>query len=503
MRILKVNRVWVKFYILVNLIIFLTACSGDRQTPLISGKPIEVLSITKDISDDSFIPEYTGGNNGTVTYTSSDPLIADINEITGEISLLSTGVVAITLNEHASGIYKAQQASFALTVVSGITANIGVVHTGQSLAVGGYGDDIAEGVYSPFFPNKTFMFSPKPVGAGYESLSEIPVELTEINKVTIGHSLANHIAKNISTSILFHGHARGGQKYSELKKGGTSGVYERLLQQINDAKINFPGIEYKAITVIHGEGDGVINNANYQNNLDEWQRDLNLDIKKITGQSQNIPMFISQTSTAGGFDFNGGIADTNFPSPLHQLDASITNDNIILVAPKYFLTYYDRAHITNLSQRILGEYFAVAIEQGVNYEPLRPSKIIGAGNKVTITYVGNVGNLVFDISSILEIKNYGFDYMDDNDAKIYSVDIIDNKVVITLDKNIGDNAFVSYAYHNGSGGGGSQKRGQGDRGNLRDSNPKRSIYDDKYYLYNWSVIFKKQVMPPIAEELIL
>lgn len=373
---------------------------------------------------------------------------------------------------------------------------------GQSLAEGGVGGDSVTGVGTPAYPNNLYMYDGGPVGIGSEILVQTPVALYDTGRVTIASSWMNEITADViagaSDNIVFcGGQAWGGKAYSDLKKGGSSGVYEKILSQLAGAESLFANIEAKALAGIHGEQDGINNNTSYAANLKELYDDINVDWKAATGQSANIPLFVCQTSTAGAYGFNGGIAETTFPTPIQQLSAHVTYaGQVILVCPKYFLDYYDHSHITNGGQRLLGEYYSKAyrtVRDGGSWSPLRPSSFSILTNTVTITFTGNVGQLVFDTTLVNSIANSGFSYTDDSSRTISSVAISGtNQVVITLSGAVGTNAIVAYAYHNGAGGAANQAAGNGDRGNLRDSETELSVYDSSN-LYNWCVTFREAI----------
>jgi len=370
-------------------------------------------------------------------------------------------------------------------------------HTGQSLAEGGVGGDAVTGL-TPY-PTNVVMLSGGPVGLNTQTLSSNIVTLAEKSRVTIASSYMRNVlddAVGVSDDVLFHGQAWGGKNYNDLKKGGSTGVYEKVLAQallINQQKLD---AIYKGLSIIHGEQDGLDGNTGYAENLAEWQSDFNSDLKGITGQSGNIPTFLCQVSSSSGYGFTGGITSTGFPTQLEQLRAHKTYADIFLVCPKYHLDYFDHSHITNNAQRILGEYYAKAFATYTStgtWEPLRPATITGAGNQVVISFTGRVGNLAFDTSLVNAATHQGFAYYDDSANTISSVNIVSNQVVITLSGTIGANAIVSYAYNNGDGGAANQVAGNGARGNLRDSDTAVSSFNGAR-LYNWCVIFKEAVL---------
>lgn len=370
-------------------------------------------------------------------------------------------------------------------------------HTGQSLAEGGVGDDAVTGL-TPY-PTNVEMLSGGPVGLNTQTLSSNIVTLAEKSRVTIASSYMRNVLDNAvgaSDDVLFHGQAWGGKNYNNLKKGGSTGIYEKILAQALLVNQQKPSAIYKGISIIHGEQDGLDGNTSYAEDLAEWQNDFNSDLKNITGQSADIPAFFCQVSSSSGYGFTGGITSTDFPSQLEQLRAHKTYSNIFLVCPKYHLDYFDHSHITNNAQRVLGEYYAKAFTTYIStgsWEPLRPATVTGSGNQVFISFEGRVGNLVFDTSLVNAATHQGFAYYDDLANTILNVSIVSNQVVITLSGTIGANATVSYAYNNGDGGAANQIAGNGARGNLRDSDTAVSSFNGAR-LYNWCVIFKEAVL---------
>ena len=375
----------------------------------------------------------------------------------------------------------------------------GILHTGQSLAEGGVGGDFVPGISPPTYPTRALTFTGGPVGLVTANLGASLTALAEPSRVTIATSFCRNVIEDIPAvpqEVIYHGQAWGGKNYNALKKGGSSGVYERILAQVANAKARRPAIIYRSINVIHGEQDGLDNNTSYSSNLIAWRQDFNNDVQAITGQVVNMIMFICQVDSSAGYGFTGGIDSTGFPSQLEQLAAHKSSSFVRLVCPKYQFAYYDHSHLTNNAQRLLGEYYAKATATRINtgaWEPLRPSTITGAGNTVTVSFVGAVGNLVFDTTLVQPAANQGFAYRDDSGRTITNVAISGSQVIITLSGPIGANPKLAYAYNNGASGTANQVAGLGSRGNLRDSDTAVSAYDGTTRLYNWCVIFKENV----------
>jgi len=276
-----------------------------------------------------------------------------------------------------------------------------------------------------------------------------------------------------------HGWGANGLCYSVLKKGGSGTNYADSIAALNYSVANPPsgktGIKVRAILVVHGE----CSDNNYKNDLLQWQTDYQADCQAATGQSDLVPMFISEWE-AGNF--------------LHIYGAYLANPTKnVLVGPKYFLAHSDSLHLTSPAYLTLGEYYAKAYWQhvilGVPWEPLRPTSVSRSGAVITLTYnTGRVGNLVFDTTTVTQLPdgNYGFTYTDNATGSIHvqSVAITDaaNGIVqVTLTGNPGaGGGFFSYAAVGTSG----QGPVTGQRGCLRDSDP--AVSRTGTPLYNWA-----------------
>ena len=203
----------------------------------------------------------------------------------------------------------------------------------------------------------------------------------------------------------------------------------------------------RAVTYIGGQGESDDNEAsfaflvstdganrrllNYTDGLFDFQWDYDNKVKAITGQAEDIPMFISQF---------GSMTPSKTPLfsiiPQRQLDAhTSSNGKINLVAPNYPFTHYsDCLHYSSHSQRRLGAYFAKAYQkvviEGGKWEPTRPLSVTRAGNVITVQYVVPVPPLVIDTTRIAApiaanfdiVPVQGFVYRDStNSAKVTNV----------------------------------------------------------------------------------
>jgi hypothetical protein len=318
-----------------------------------------------------------------------------------------------------------------------------------------------------------------------------------------------------STPILVSVHGRSGNTYWCLRKGGCSflgsgylGPFAEALMQVRDAKALAAagGHPYavRAVTAVHGESnhytqqfpldgsDGTPGSiATYADAMLEWQRDYETEIKAVTGQSEAIPLFISQM---------GNWNDRpNSDIPIQQLDAHArSGGHVILIGPTYALPYAtDCIHFTNHGERQLGEYFAKAYAHvvlgGRTWEPVRPRQITAAGNVVTIRFHVPKPPLVLDTTLVTNPGSYGFEVIDAAGSSVAITDVtIAGPDTVTL--SLGGSATggrVRYAFT-------AQPETCpgpqfGPRGNLRDSDDTPS--NNGYRLYDWAVTFDSAIEP--------
>jgi len=320
--------------------------------------------------------------------------------------------------------------------------------------------------------------------------------------------------------VLVSLHGRSGNTYWCLRKnecnyiGGYLAPFEEGMRQVDDAKriAAAKGKSYvvRAVTTIHGgsdhydlydpnpgyeldfvqknDGTGVV--GNYAEALLEWQRDYETEIQKRTGQSEPVPLLVSQFGSWTNVVYS--------EIPVRQLEAHVrAPGKVLVVTPNYpFEHYSDCNHYTNYSQRRLGAYFAKAyqkaIVEGGTWEVVRPLKVERAGRVITVTYVVPVPPLVFDETRVTNPGNYGFTYVDDaGSARIASVALAGpDKVTVTLDREpVGANKRLRYAL-NARPGATCPGPTEGARGNLRDSDPTLGHHQDEggkpYELHNWA-----------------
>ena len=360
-----------------------------------------------------------------------------------------------------------------------------------------------------------------PLVEGDQFFAGSPVE-------TMSSSLANTVSRlardgalagtgDASHDVLVSLHGRSGNSYWCLRKGGCPWWTDRGyvkpwddgMRQVADAArlAAAAGKSYavRAVTAIHGEhdhyawssgaslfplprtdGQGMV--ADYGEALLEWQRDYEMEVRAITGQTISPPLLVSQYS-----HWN------DVPTTViayQQLRAHVASGGkVLVVGPTYALPYSTTClHFTGAGERWLGEYFGKVYARVVlerrPWEPLRPIAIARTGATIAVRYVVPSPPLVLDTEHVRDPGDRGFEVVDarGDRQKIADVSVTgQDTVTITLADPAAAAARVRYAYtFTGCGGSGTLARG-----NVRDSDPTPSAYGNA--LWNWSVHFDEPI----------
>ena len=396
-----------------------------------------------------------------------------------------------------------------------------ILGTGQSLAVGAEGSPCLTN-YTPYnFLDNCFMFNggarpldgcyvsgPENIDLDEKAISSF-VSLKEQDRIlylddgsggtreayqgeTICSAMGYVFNKMTGEKVLVSEHGIGGQPYINLKKGTLP--YNNMMKAVVRGKMIAENLGYNykvlALAVVHGEADSSTQGTTYSqyiSYLNEWQSNVDTDVKAITGQTEDVKLYISQTASSSSYKLSSS------PIPNAEFKASLDNNNIRLVCPQYWFDYAS-VHMVAKGYRRLGEYFGVKIARdflGYSESVVYPIKSLIVDNTITITFNVN-GKLVFDTINVKQRSdgNYGFKtYNDSENATITNVEIVgDNKVKLTFDKNPSTATYVSYAYIPLADEMGYIGYTKGIRGNLRDNGGSNSIFDNTA-LPNWCSIF--------------
>lgn len=379
---------------------------------------------------------------------------------------------------------------------------------GQSNANGG--GTVALSTSTPTFSPQPLMFNggTRPGGTGLTSLVPL-VESTggaQSGAETICSGMARQLAVlQPSRQFVFSVAARDGTRYLSLKKG--TAAYSDALAQVTAAKAIAESRQQPysvaALCLLHGETDIDFNNTNYAANLLEWQTDFNGDIKAITGQSQDIPMFACQQS------YRKTDAETSQTAYNVYQAWKTSPASVVLLGARY--TYgcqtgtQSSLHISSHAQRWHGGLYAEAISarvfNSVDWKPLTPiaGQVTLSGSTVVVNlnvpqppvrimhdYVGRVG------------ANHGFTFWDDSGSPPTVTDVsVSGPSQLTLTLSAAPTGTVGSRRVRYAWGAGTLSSQSGPyfgtiRGSICDTEV-RSSQIDGLPMRNWMAIFEESV----------
>ncbi len=231
-----------------------------------------------------------------------------------------------------------------------------------------------------------------------------------------------------------------------------------------------------AIVITHGETD--TGNGNYENDLYQLLSDYNADLALLTGQTQKIPLLVTQQHSVPDTQGSTSLAT------LAQWKAGVDHPGeIVCVGPKYQYEYSsDHVHLTAGAYDRLGEkYGQVYFERVVlqkDWRPLQPTSVERSGSVITVHFHVPVAPLSWDEimpaphqSALTEWQNgRGFEVSAGGTrVTIDSVEISGDSVVITCASDPGAaGVMVRYAV---TADGSPMTGGTARWGLLRDSDP--------------------------------
>lgn len=291
--------------------------------------------------------------------------------------------------------------------------------------------------------------------------------------------------------LLGCNNADGGEPIADLSKGGSTGMYEAAISQVQ-AGLDFASatgrsFSFQAVTWTQGENDTGIGTSyeDYLSALLKLADDYNTDGKAITGQHNDVQFITYQCTRDGG---QGTVAAA-------QLKASELSPNIHLACPTYQLTFYDFQHIDALSSKWLGGYYGLVYKRVVidkkEWVPLKPVRhsVIGSTLDLLFTKSG----LTFDTDTIALQTDYGFSVVDaaGDPVTISSIALVgSDRVRFTFAQPVQAGWRVRYGWNSAVNHG----PFTGGAGNLRDNQGNWLIYEAiNKPMHNWCVLFDYEV----------
>jgi hypothetical protein len=295
----------------------------------------------------------------------------------------------------------------------------------------------------------------------------------------------------------------GARELKYLKKsptidGSETTSYTELIAQVtaarNLAAAEGWGYELLAIPWTHGESDDWGSRTSpfyYDQLLDHW-RNINTDVKAITGQARDVIFIMSQTSAW----HRSGFPVTPYTAiEIYKLFKDFP-DRFVLAGAKYWLPYSDAiAHLTTDGYNQLNGLYAQALVEtcliGKPFKPVYPTKIVRVGTELQVTFNVPVKPLVIDTSEVSVVTNYGFEYVNTGGTAvtISNVRVKPDGVTVLMDLATATAGKLRYAYTGTSGA--APGASTGVRGNIRDSANYANAYN--LTIRNWCVHFEESV----------
>jgi hypothetical protein len=363
--------------------------------------------------------------------------------------------------------------------------------TGQSLSLGATGVPVLSTTQP--YANRMFLGGVRSEDSELDSVLPLIESVDGTDGETVASGSANELSDKTSRNFLMSCNGLSAAPYSILKKGtapyalGIAAVTAAPDALASDGKTYD---KVGGILILHGESDQELSVPDYDLHLAEWQADYDADIKAITAQEDDVPIFVYQQCNGAPSQASSLAVAT----ALKTLDAYRADSaKVRLVTPNYMFLRSDGVHLSAHGYRSLGCMYSKVVKQtvldGLSWQPVAPILITRSGAVITATFSVPTPPLVFDLRSILNPGNYGFSYKDDNDdTTILSVAITaEDTVTITLDQTpTGANQKLRYGFAPTSSATGPYG---GPRGNLRDSSDTDNSYGYEVPRHNWGCLF--------------
>ncbi|WP_437751756.1 dockerin [Sorangium sp. So ce1389] len=252
-----------------------------------------------------------------------------------------------------------------------------------------------------------------------------------------------------------------------------------------------------AIIITHGESDA--GSATYEDDLFKLWSDYNEDLRPLTGQTQSIPLLVSQQHSVHTE------AGTRSTSTQAQWRVGVDHPgDIVCSGPKYQYPYAtDHIHLNAEGYQLLGEkYGQVYFEKvvlGRDWQPLQPTRVERSGAVITVHFHVPVPPLAWDnalpaphqSANTEWSRGRGFEVWRGNTRiEISSVEIAGDSVKITCAPDLpASGVTVGYAATTD---GTAMAGGTARWGQLRDSDPFVGSISGKAQP-NYSVAFEMSV----------
>ena len=319
----------------------------------------------------------------------------------------------------------------------------------------------------------------------------------ELSVYSMAEWLADHTGKD--TIICIFPGGQDGTIIANLGKG--SAPYQKFIEDIETAykSAHNKGWSFELPALCWMQGETDINSypgTNYRELFLKFSKDINDDVKRITGQKKDVEIICYQANALTRTpNFNAllyNCIETEVPQT--QMELIRDHPSFHASGPTYpYDCVNDIIHIDGISQKKHGVLVALSamdiLKHQKNTRGLLPTKVECHDMEVIIDFSIPHPPLVFDTIKVTNPGNYGFCIITpDNRDIVRSVSIQDNHIRILCDKSP-KGCRVRYAVN-----GDYMKSGRlhGPRGNLRDSQGDSlilSIQGKDYPIHNWCYQF--------------
>ena len=319
----------------------------------------------------------------------------------------------------------------------------------------------------------------------------------ELTVYSMAERLADHTGSD--TLICTFPGGQGATTIDHLGKG--SEPYESFIDEI---KIAYEIAQERgwrfvmpALCWMQGETDVTgYPGTDYRKLFLQLVRDLNEDVRKITGQKENVEIILYQTNPltrAGNFNATAyQCPETNIPNFFMELVRDSANFHAS--GPTYPYTFVREAiHIDGVGQQLHGRLAALSALDILHHRHqqrgLLPIDIECNGLEAIINFNVPCPPLVLDTIQVNKADNYGFSVITRDNRNILQHVSIEGEQVRLLCTEQPDSCRIRYAVNGEKGKSG---RRNGPRGNLRDSQGNSFTHRIKgktYPIHNWCFQF--------------
>jgi len=319
----------------------------------------------------------------------------------------------------------------------------------------------------------------------------------ELSVYSMAEWLADHTGKD--TLICIFPGGQDGTIIANLGKG--SAPYQKFIKDIETAykSAHNEGWSFELPALCWMQGETDINSypgTNYRELFLKFSKDINDDVKRITGQKKDVEIICYQANAlTRAPNFNAllyNCIETEVPQT--QMELIRDHPSFHASGPTYpYDCVNEIIHIDGISQKKHGILVALSamdiLKHQKNTRGLLPTKVECHDMEVIIAFNIPFPPLTLDTIGVTNSGNYGFCIITpDNRDIVRSVSIQDNHIRILCDKSP-KGCRVRYAVN-----GDYMKSGRlhGPRGNLRDSQGDSlilSIQGKDYPIHNWCYQF--------------